>query len=276
MRLRFSFSDKQPGMCKWIVKIPMGMAAYCSRCQPFHLKNTSDRYSIIEYMDNTKGWALVVGILTILFVSSLAVVWLLYSSIQQTVQPVQSVSGDLSTRIAQALNPTPTILPNPLTVIREIRSLARLETIQFTVEKVITAETGQTTLKPLFGDRLIFVAHGKVIAGIDLNKLGADDLELRNGILYVTLPEPEIFVTALDNDKSYVYDRDTGLLTKGDITLESTARRAAEDEIEKAAMQDGILDLARQNAENYLSRLFVNLGYPDVIFVGSTTPTPIP
>lgn len=227
-------------------------------------------------MDNTKGWALVVGILTILFVSSLAVVWLLYSSIQQTVQPVQSVSGDLSTRIAQALNPTPTILPNPLTVIREIRSLARLETIQFTVEKVITAETGQTTLKPLFGDRLIFVAHGKVIAGIDLNKLGADDLELRNGILYVTLPEPEIFVTALDNDKSYVYDRDTGLLTKGDITLESTARRAAEDEIEKAAMQDGILDLARQNAENYLSRLFVNLGYPDVIFVGSTTSTPIP
>jgi hypothetical protein len=88
------------------------------------------------------------------------------------------------------------------------------------------------------------------------------------------LPQPEIFVTALDNEKSYVYDRDTGLLTKGDINLESSARKAAEDEIEKAAMEDGILDLARQNAETYLYRLFRELGYPEVIFIGSPTSTP--
>jgi hypothetical protein len=218
-------------------------------------------------MDNTKGWILVIGILVLLGVASLSVLWMMYTSLQRTLEPVQSASGDLGTRVAQALNPTPTILPDPVTIIRDVRSLARLETIQYTIEKVITAESRQGTLATLFGDKLIFVAHGRVIAGVDMAKLGADDLSLHNGVLYVRLPQPEIFISALDNDKSYVYDRSTGLLTKGDINLETNARSVAEDEIAKAALEDGVLDLARQNAENYLSRLFVQMGYPDVIFV---------
>jgi len=226
-------------------------------------------------MDNTKGWILVIGILLVITVVAFSMVWMMYTSIQRTVEPVQAVGSDLGTRIAEVLNPTPTILPNPITIIRDVRSLARLETIQYTIEKVITAESGQGPLGILFGDKLIFVAHGQVIAGVDLKKMDTNDLELKDGVLYVRLPEPEIFVVDLDNEKSYVYDRDTGFLTKGEITLESDARRAAEDEIEKAAYEDGALDLARQNAEVYLERLFRDLGYPEVIFE-QAVPTPTP
>lgn len=226
-------------------------------------------------MNNNKGWFLVIGVLLIIAVVSSAMIWLVYDSFQRTVSPVQSMTGQLATQVSSLLNPTPTLIPNPITIIRDVRSLARLETIQYTVEKVITAEQGQGTLGALFGDKLIFVAHGQVIAGVDLSKMGAGDIEIKDGMLYVHLPKPEIFVAALDNEKSYVYDRQTGLLTKGDINLESSARRMAEDEIEKAAVDDGILDLARQNAETYLTRLLSNLGYPEVIFVGDTsTPQP--
>jgi len=40
----------------------------------------------------------------------------------------------------------------------------------YTVEKLITAETNQGVLASLFGDRLLFVAHGYVIAGIDMKQ----------------------------------------------------------------------------------------------------------
>jgi hypothetical protein len=40
-----------------------------------------------------------------------------------------------------------------------------------------------------------------------------------------------------------------------------------------AAVDDGILKLARQNAESYLTRLFRQLGYADVIFQEAT---PVP
>jgi hypothetical protein len=158
------------------------------------------------------------------------------------------------------------VIPDPVTYITEVRSLARLETIQYSIEKVITAEVGQGTFGFLFGDKLLFVAHGTVIAGIDMEKIGPQDLRLENGVLVVKLPAPEIFVATLDNDKSYVYDRDTGALTAGDINLETTARQAAEQEIRKAAEEDGILKLAQQNAETYLSKFFAALGYQNTIF----------
>jgi len=127
---------------------------------------------------------------------------------------VRQANESLQTQVADLMNPTPTIIPDPVTYINEVRALARLETIQYSVEKVITAEIGQGTFDFLFGDRLLFVAHGVVIAGIDMEKLGPEHLRLENGVLYVTLPPAEIFIATLDNQKSYVYDRDTGFLSE--------------------------------------------------------------
>ncbi|MBT3321502.1 MAG: DUF4230 domain-containing protein [Anaerolineae bacterium] len=182
---------------------------------------------------------------------------------------MQTQNSSMQTQVSDLLHPTPTIIPDPVTIIHDVQSLARLETIQYSVEKVITAEIGQGTFDFLFGDKLLFVAHGVVIAGIDLEKLGSDNLKLEGGTLYVTLPLAEVFIATLDNEKSYVYDRETGALTHGDTNLETTARQAAEDEIYKAAMEDGILKLAQQNAEHFLEKFFETLGYKHVIFLDS-------
>jgi len=82
----------------------------------------------------------------------------------------------------------------------------------------------------------------------------------------VKLPDAEIFITALNNEKPYVYDRQTGLFTKGEQDLETLARQAAEEEIYQAALDDGILDQAAVNGEVYLSKLFTALGFENVIF----------
>jgi hypothetical protein len=180
--------------------------------------------------------------------------------------PVEQANQRLQTQVSDLLNPTPTLIPDPVTIINEVRALARLETIQYTVEKVITAEIGQDRFRFLFGDRLLFVARGEVIAGIDLGRLTADDLTLSGERLRVRLPEPEIFVATLDNHRSYVYDRDTGVLRREVTDLETLARQMAQEEILNAALEDGILDTARVNAENFLDGFFGYLGYDQVIF----------
>ncbi|MFN3741781.1 MAG: DUF4230 domain-containing protein [Anaerolineales bacterium] len=186
---------------------------------------------------------------------------------QQAVAPLQQANTELQTQVASLLHPTPTIIPDPVTYINQVQALARLETIQYSVEKVVTAEHNQGTLGFLLGDRLIFVAHGIVIAGVDMQKIMPQDMWLENGVLYVRLPPAEVFVATLDNEKSYVYDRETGLLTKGVKDLETLARQRAEQEILKAALEDGILEQARKNAEAYLLRFFMSLGYKSVVFV---------
>ncbi len=209
---------------------------------------------------------LVLGLLAaaVVVVGSVLVV----RTVENAVRPVGDLSAGIGTQVAEILHPTPTILPDPVTIVHEVRSLARLETIHYTLEKVITAETGQGPLGFLFGDRLLFIAHGSVIAGVDLEKLEPQDVRIDSqGAVYVWLPEPEIFVATLDNKLSYVYNRETGLLTRGDITLEAAARKAAEDEIRKAALEDGILEQARVNAEASLERLLRAAGIERINFV---------
>jgi len=181
-------------------------------------------------------------------------------------EQVNQANESLQTQVSQLMNPTPTIIPDPVTYITEIRALARLETIQYSIEKVITAETGQGTFGFALGDKLLFVAHGVVIAGIDMEKLQPSDMRYDNSVLYVNLPPTEIFIATLDNEKSYVYDRDTGFLAKPSIDLETLARQTAEDEIRKAALEDGILEQGQRNAEAYLIKFFSALGFPNVIF----------
>jgi len=209
---------------------------------------------------------LIVVLLITLIGSVVFITLTLNRTINTAITPIQNVNKALSTQVSQLLHPTPTVIPDPVTIIREVQSLARLETIQYTVEKVITAEVNQGVFGPLFGDRLLFVAHGFVIAGVDLSKVETDDLRLEEEVLYVTLPEAEVFVATLNNDESYVYDRETGILRKSARDLETTARQVAEEEILNAALEDNILLQAQQNAEIYLERLFNSLGYLQVVF----------
>ena len=212
-------------------------------------------------MEKNRNTYILIAILIVILWAAISVVNIIKNTTGELVEPVNV----LNTRAAGIFNSTPTVFADPVTIIRDVRSLARLETIHYSLEKVITAETGSGDLSFLFGDKLLFVAHGTVIAGINLENLDEEDMKLRNGTLYVTLPAPEVFVATLDNEKSYVYDRDTGLLTKGDFDLETLARQTAEDAIYEAALEDGILQQAQVNAENYLVRLFRSLGYPDVV-----------
>lgn len=206
------------------------------------------------------------GIAVILFLASQVI-----NRINNTLNPLQQANHELGTQVANLLHPTPTIIPDPLTIINEVQSLAKLETIRYTVEKVVTAEVNQGVLGPLFGDRLLFVAHGYVIAGIDMSKIKPEDLWLVGEMLNVRLPVTEVLVATLDNDKSYVYDRQTGLFTQGDPTLETQVRQVAEQEILRAAIADGILDQGTTNAQTYLRWFFETLGYKRINFV---LPTP--
>jgi hypothetical protein len=214
-------------------------------------------------------------LIALLILLVIAAIWfaaaMVNRSLTNTINPLQRANNQLGTQVSELLHPTPTIIPDPVTIINQVQALARLETIRYTVEKVITAETNQGVLAPLFGDRLLLVAHGYVIAGIDMGKIQSQDLWLEGNVLNIRLPAAEVLVTALDNDKSYVFDRQTGLFTKGDPSLEAQARQVAESEIRKGALDDGILEQASTNAQTYLHWFFETLGYNQIKFVSPTS-----
>ena len=83
----------------------------------------------------------------------------------EVIEPVRNLVRQL------VLPVTPVIMPNPTTIIREIQDLQRLETASFEFEKVITAESKPDLLWGLLGESVVFVANGKVFAGVDFAKM---------------------------------------------------------------------------------------------------------
>jgi hypothetical protein len=151
------------------------------------------------------------------------------------------------------------------TVVTRMQALGRLETQHYTIEQVIEAErSGNALQNVFFGDRILLIANGQVIAGVDLTRLGDEDVQVEDGRATVALPASEIFIATLNNEETRVYDRDRGLLSRGDSQLETQARQAAEQSILQAACEQGILDRAAREAATQIETLLRLLEFDEV------------
>jgi hypothetical protein len=155
-----------------------------------------------------------------------------------------------------------------VSVIMAVRDLARLESAAYHIEKVIELTDGQTKLFGLVEakDAILLVAVGEVTAGVDLEKVTAEDIQVDNlhKKVRLVLPAPEVFSVALDNDKTHVHQRTTDTLATRNEQLEAMARREAEAAMRKAATDGGVLTRARANAERTLRALLVSLGFEQI------------
>jgi hypothetical protein len=150
-------------------------------------------------------------------------------------------------------------------VVTAIRDVARLESTTFHIEKVVEASDAQGRLGGLVEakDALLLVAVGDVVAGVDLSKLGENDVTVdpSTHTLHVRLPAAEVTSATLDEHATHVYSRTTDLLAVRNEQLEGAARRRAEEQMRDAAIEEGILERARVSADRTLKALLRSLGY---------------
>jgi len=150
-------------------------------------------------------------------------------------------------------------------VVSQIQRLNRLETVSYSVDTVVEGKHQNAVLPDLlFGDRLILVVHGQVIAGVDLSQLKPDQVKVDGRSVTVDLPPSQIFTSKIDTAKTKVFARTTGLLVQADPSLEMDTQKTAEQQILQAASNDGILDTARANARLGMESLLRGLGFTQV------------
>jgi hypothetical protein len=153
------------------------------------------------------------------------------------------------------------------TVVDRIQRLQRLETVVYTMDKLVTGAK-ENPIFPDFlaGDRLLMMVHGEVVAGIDFSSLKPGDVLLNGKEVHLRLPASQVFSTRLDSAKTRVYSRQTGLLVPTDPNLETEVRQEAERELQGAALADGILQTAQQNGASTITSLLQGLGFEKIEF----------
>jgi hypothetical protein len=153
------------------------------------------------------------------------------------------------------------------TVVNRIQQLQRLETVVYTMDKIVSGAK-ENPIFPDFlaGDRLLLLVHGEVVAGIDFSSLKPGDVRVEGKQVHLHVPAAQVFSSRLDSAKTRVYSRQTGLLVPTDPNLESLVRQEAERQLTEAALADGILRTAQQNATSTITSLLQGLGFEKIDF----------
>ncbi len=153
------------------------------------------------------------------------------------------------------------------TVVASIQHLARLESVVYTMDKVVEGDRTSDFLPDILtGDKLLMIVHGQAIAGVDLQQIQPQDVVIDGRSIRVTMPAAELLSVSLDNSKTRVYSRTTGLLVPADPNLETDVRQKAEADLKKSALDSGILNTAQGNARATLTTLLHSLGFDQVTF----------
>ena len=151
------------------------------------------------------------------------------------------------------------------TVVMQIRRLARLESAAFTMEKMVSGDReGRILPAFLTGDRILLEVHGEAVAGVDFNQLTPAEVQVSGRSIHVHLPPAQIFTVALDDTKTHVYQRQTGLLVPVDPSLEGEVREQAVDNLRQSALEAGILATAHRNACSTVTKLLLGLNFGPV------------
>lgn len=179
----------------------------------------------------------------------------------------------VTNRVSAALTPQEKTI-DVAALVTQVRELNRLETASMHVIHVgRISQSYKLVPNALAGDEITFLAAGDVIAGIDLARLQPQDVwKSPDGTINLRLPAAEILVVSVNNEKSRVLNRDTGVLRRRDVDLETRARQHAEENIRKEAVTKGILTLATQTGEKKLAGFLHTLGFEKVRFVNTGQP----
>jgi hypothetical protein len=157
---------------------------------------------------------------------------------------------------------TPPKINDTATLLVQVQTLSRLVTVKYVLEKVIVLEDPNWLGENWLGEnRVLMVAHGVVLAGIDLRELRPEDLQISQNKIIIKLPPARVTDTYLDDKLTQVVERKTGVLRAFEKDMEQNARRQAVADLNRAARNGGILKDADERARAQLTNLFQMLHY---------------
>ena len=122
------------------------------------------------------------------------------------------------------------------------------------------------------GERTVFLAGGNVAASVDFSGLTEDAIRVgEDGTsVHITLPRARLSDPVVEPERSYVVNRERGLLDRlGSVlsdnpTSERELYLLAGEELARAASEAGLVERAEENTESMLQTMLRSLGYERV------------
>lgn len=159
-------------------------------------------------------------------------------------------------------------------VLKSIEKLSEFRAATANLQVVVDLEQ-DANLLPSFikGEKVLFVAAGRVDAGVDFSKLKGSSVKVSKDrkTVDLTLPLPKLSGADLDLERSRIYDRDRGIVDRVESIFEDSPTSdqelyvLAERKLVEAAREDpALLKAAQDNTRGMLLNLLTALGFKTV------------
>jgi hypothetical protein len=157
--------------------------------------------------------------------------------------------------------------------LQSIQDLSRYEAAAGNFQVVIDLEKDARFLPSVVrGQRTLFVAAGTVSSYVDFGQIGDGAVEVSNDrrSVAITLPAPALDKTNLDSERSYVFAQQRGILDRiGSLFSGNTSNQQqlyvmAEQKIQTAAKDSGLIERAEKNTRAMLVGMLGSLGFTNV------------
>lgn len=173
---------------------------------------------------------------------------------------------------------------NTRLILEKVEELGKIELIKYNYHEIFDYQQlsegkikGSTALRQFDYSpdlKAVLITRGEAVGCIDLTRLKLNDIIYEHDTLIVHLPDPEICYYKLDLENTRVYDFERSSWwsrifpdeeeTKGVI---EHAYREAERQIRFSALENGILEETKNNAEAMLRPLIERFADKPVIFI---------
>ncbi len=143
------------------------------------------------------------------------------------------------------------------TVLEEVESLGKLELVKYNFKDVVEHKQ-KNGYSSVLDSKVLLIVAAEAVGCMDLTRIKAEDITEVGDSIYVHLPAPELCYYKIDHQKSKVYDSESMPFMKDD-NLVGEAFAKAEKQIEKSALESGILVQTQAMAKTMLQPLLENL-----------------
>ncbi|CBH20533.1 exported protein of unknown function [Acetoanaerobium sticklandii] len=150
-------------------------------------------------------------------------------------------------------------------VLEQVKDISELNTVEMYFNEIIdfkNAKLFNNFQIPFTEKSFIFTVKSKVKAGVDLSSIDEGDIAISGKSLIIKLPNPKITSKEILSYK--VYDEKNGLFNE--VTTEDTlkALELFEKDIEKQALDSGIIEKSKENTKLIIRNLFLSYGFESI------------
>lgn len=162
-------------------------------------------------------------------------------------------------------------------ILNRVEQMGNLELVKYNFQEVTEIKKVAESMdfkffkwKAQTDSKAVLISSGSAVGCIDLTRIRREDINAGSDTVYITLPTPEMCFFKIDLEKSRIYDLQIDYLRKEDrAAFMDQLYDEAEKNIRKTALDMGILEQARENAQTLLQPLFEEISGKPVVLTFS-------